>query len=40
MINKKEMEWIKLMTEYKYQIYNETDGGDGGRCDPPVRRAA
>lgn len=27
--NLKEMEWIKFLKENGYQLYNETDGGDG-----------
>jgi len=25
----REMEWIRILKEYKYQLYNETDGGEG-----------
>lgn len=27
--NQKEMEWIKFLKENYYQLYNETEGGDG-----------
>lgn len=29
--NEKEMQWIKILKEAGYQLYNETDGGDGTR---------
>lgn len=27
--NKQEVQWIKFLKENSYQVYNETDGGDG-----------